>query len=263
MVKKFFSLLKTIHLYKDWSLILRLSFGNLKNWPIIIRLRNGIKYNLYNDGDLHVLKEIWTFNHYGKFLDYIKDSSVIIDIGAHIGIFSVLAARHAPNVRVFSFEPLPENFKILKSNIEINNLEKNIFSFPWAVSGLRGERNLNILARTGSSIVNNSKDEPLEKIKVATVTLEEIFNSNKIDHCNFLKIDCEGAEYEILYSTSPEILKRIKTITLESHDYFRDKKGELKKFLENNGFIVCLEKNNFPETAPVIWTNLLFAERNN
>jgi FkbM family methyltransferase len=263
MVNKFFSLIKTIRLYKNWPLVLRLSFGNFKNWPVVIQLRNGIKYNLHNEGDLHVLKEIWTFNHYGKFLDYIKDGSVVIDIGSHIGIFSIRAAKRAHDVQVFSFEPLPENFKILKSNIEINNLEKNIILFPLAVSGDGEERNLNILARTGSSITNDFKGGFSGRIKTPTITLKKIFDDNEIDCCDFLKIDCEGAEYEILYNTPPEILKRVKTITLESHDYFRDKKGELKKILEDNGFIVDVEKNNFSEKTPVIWTNLLFAARKN
>lgn len=263
MLHKLFSFLRTIYLYKNWPLVLRLSFGNFEKWPVVCRLRNGIKYNLHNNGDLHVLKEIWTFNHYGNFLDYIKDDSVVIDIGAHIGIFSVLAAKCASNVKVFSFEPLPENFSILKSNIAINNLEKNIFALPLAVSGERGTRNLNVVARTGSSIVNDFQGHVLQKINVATTTLEDVFNNNNINRCDFLKIDCEGAEYEILFNTPPLILKRIRTITLESHDYFRDKKGELKKFLENNDFIVWSEKNDFPEKTPAIWTNLLFAARKN
>ena len=57
----------------------------------------------------------------------IKESDIVIDIGAHIGYFSLIFAKLVGNNgKVFSFEPEPENYKILKKNIEINNYQNVI-----------------------------------------------------------------------------------------------------------------------------------------
>ena len=104
-------LLRTLYLYKSWPLILSSSFGFFKKWPSICHLRNGIKYHVKDESDIHVIKEIWTFKQYDRFIKNITDHSTVVDIGAHIGVFSVMAAKQAGNVRVFSFEPLPNNFR--------------------------------------------------------------------------------------------------------------------------------------------------------
>ena len=75
--------------------------------------------------------------------------------------------------------------------------------------------------------------------EVETVSLANIFNSNKISKCNFLKIDCEGAEYDILFKTPKKILQRIDKISMEYHNL--DKKRDnisLMNFLKNNGFVI-------------------------
>lgn len=257
------SLLKTLYLYKNWLLILGSSFRMTKKWPAICHLRNGIKYEVKDASDIHILKEIWTFNHYGKFLNNITDGAIVVDVGAHIGIFSVMAAKQAKNVKVFSFEPLPKNFQSLKKNVKLNNLEDSVNCFQMAVACKAGERILNVIERTGSSITNDFGGRFSEAIKVPAVSLETVFGSNFIQRCHFLKIDCEGAEYEILYNTSPDILRHIETMTVETHDYERDKKDELKNFLTKNGFEVWLAKADLPGKAPAIWTNLLFAQNKN
>ena len=73
--------------------------------------------------------------------------------------------------------------------------------------------------------------------KIELITIEDVFEENKLSHCNFLKIDCEGVEAEIVMSIPLEILRKIEYISMESTDYLKLGKNEkLVSFLEDNGF---------------------------
>ena len=73
---------------------------------------------------------------------------------------------------------------------------------------------------------------------VPSTTLPEIMNAHGIDRIDLLKMDCEGAEYEVLYATSPEQLQRISRLRMEYHnlDGLRQHVGSLSTYLVDNGF---------------------------
>ena len=77
-------------------------------------------------------------------------------------------------------------------------------------------------------------------MEVECVTLENIFDENHIVSCDLLKLDCEGAEYDILINANKEIFDKIKLISLEYHNIINHDGHELKKFLETVGFVVKL-----------------------
>jgi FkbM family methyltransferase len=157
----------------------------------------------------------------------------VVDIGAHIGIFSIFAATKAKNGRVYSYEPLLENFKFLERNILINSL-KNISIFNLGVAGRKMERKF-FINPVGGSLIGNSN---LNFRRIQCITLEDIFNDNKLEKINFLKIDCEGAEYEILFNTPKEIFEKIDRISMEYHSDSQNLNTKLKEFLEKMGFKV-------------------------
>ena len=81
--------------------------------------------------------------------------------------------------------------------------------------------------------------------KVKSTTLSDIFKINNLKKINYLKIDAEGSEYDILLNTPAEIIRKVDKIVLEYHDYLHhghDYK-ELKEYLEGNGFKVEMDKN--------------------
>ena len=238
---------RTVRLYKSWPLLIRSSLPGFRMAePTVCVLRNGISYEVASWSDLHVIKEIWTHAHYGRLLPEIRESSVVIDIGAHIGVFSIMAARRAPGVRVFAFEPLPENFLRFTKNIARNVLAGQITAVQQAVGGTRGTRDLYMMPERFSPSLH-----PLAgsegKVSVACVTLADIFDAHGIATCDFLKIDCEGAEYEILMSTPPEYFKRIRSITLETHDHLglalQGDVHSLAAFLKNLNFEVAISED--------------------
>lgn len=229
--------------------------GLYKKEKALIRLRSGLVYPISTKTDqIIILNEIWSNKIYDRLASFIRDNSTVIDIGANIGVFSAKAANSAKNVRVYSYEPFPNNFQSLKESARLNNLEKSIISHKSAVLGRRGELEL-FFSPDDSGNVSGRRQEQKghsQSIKVAAVTLEDVFKENNIDTCDFMKIDCEGAEEEILMNVPKEILKRIRSITLEWH-YNLNKMtiDEFRRFLESAGY----------ETEYIASTLMLYAWR--
>ncbi|MDO8752056.1 MAG: FkbM family methyltransferase, partial [Candidatus Wolfebacteria bacterium] len=78
-------------------------------------------------------------------------------------------------------------------------------------------------------------------IRVETVSLDEIVQKNNIERIDFLKMDCEGAEYGILFNSSPKTIGMIQKISMEYHDMDNERNvNRLKTFLEQNEFTVTI-----------------------
>ena len=160
----------------------------------------------------------------------------IVDIGAHMGAFAVHAAQSCPDARVYCYEPEQRNFGLLQQNIGINGLEDRVSAFRLAVGSTIGHRNLSV----GESLSNSFHIIPdgASSQTVRCTTLREIFEGHQLDTIDLLKINCEGAEYEILESCSRADFDRIANIRLEYHNLKAPKKnGEsLSRFLELRGY---------------------------
>lgn len=188
--------------------------------------------------DKWAVYQVWKFGDYKSKSFAIQPTDTIIDIGGHIGSFSIWAAKQAHRGRVFTFEPNPENFLLLKENKEINQAS-NLEIFNMAVSETIGEITLfnSVHQNMGHSIYEYSLPN---QTKVKTTMLDEILRSNNIQKVDLLKIDAEGAEYPILLNASPRTLQKIEKIILEYHDYLNHGHTyqDIKKHLETNGFKV-------------------------
>lgn len=215
-MKKFFwkikLLFKTILLLKNWYEFVSIYFG-LANQPyLILNVRDGYKIKIRTKStDIHVFTEIWLDNIYLKKFN-LNSSSTIIDIGAHIGLFSIFASRKFKNSKIYSVEPNSENFDLFKENIRMNKIQ-NIKPFNFAVSSKNGSISFYINEKDSAShsIFKNKG----KLVNVKSCTLEKIIIDNKISTCDLLKMDCEGAEYDILLNTPNEILSRVNKIALE------------------------------------------------
>jgi len=81
---------------------------------------------------------------------------------------------------------------------------------------------------------------------VDSISLQSLFEMFKLNRCDILKVDVEGAEYEVLYNSTPKIIRKINKIYMECHDLSNirkdyDKRG-MKKFLRKNGFKIINEE---------------------
>lgn len=213
-----------------------------------MKLRNGLVYSIQTGTpDVNIIEELWSRKIYDRLLSHIKPGSVVVDIGAQIGVFSIKAASCDQSVRVFSFEPFPQNFAMLTKNIELNKFEGRVIPFNQAVAASDGAATFYIHTHDsgGGSIYPHGDPATIREIKVPTVTLAHIFEKNKITQCAFMKIDCEGAELDIVRSAPRELFDRIASFTIEWHDDLNRDRMPLpafKKFLEERGFKVDFEE---------------------
>lgn len=130
----------------------------------------------------------------------LRPGDVVIDIGAHVGIFSIFLAKKHPGIRILAFEPHPGNHANCAANLELNGIS-SVELFPIGASG--DGRDIALAhhpANTGgASCLKPSLQRYGVCEKVPTMRLDEIFERYVPDRCRLLKLDCEGMEYEILY----------------------------------------------------------------
>jgi len=160
----------------------------------------------------------------------INKNSVIIDIGALYGIFAnpMLEKFHC---YIESYEPSKDNFEKLK---KINN--PKFKAFNKAVSDFTGKSNFNVFGYGwdgGSNTLIDSKRTPTESYKVDVISIDDILkNHSKVA---LLKLDCEGAEKNILLNGDLNLLSRCDQISVEFHsfrDYFDITKKDVDKIIE-------------------------------
>ena len=203
---------------------------------------------------------MWARDIYIKHGFDIYPEDVVLDLGGHIGTFTVLAGSKATSGKVFAFEPMKDNFDILLSNIKLNSLN-NVVTENIAISNENGSRTFYLSSPeagkkvgycTGGHSFFQSKNRE-EKIKVVTKTLESIINKYSIDHIDYLKLDTEGAEFDILYSAPKEVLQKIDKIVMELHPMEDNTKEKMLDFLEKAGYKNTIDK--YGETEYMVYSH--------
>lgn len=158
-----------------------------------------------------IYKEIIIDNIYNIKKEQIENKYVI-DIGANIGVFSLFAAEHNAR-KVYAIEPIGETFNQLCKNINVLRYE-NIIPLKNVVNE-KSDSSVDISIMPNSG--HNSMYNISEKFEtVNTITLGEILHRCEGDDV-VLKIDCEGAEYDILLNATNEEMSRVSRILLEVH----------------------------------------------
>jgi FkbM family methyltransferase len=235
---------------ENWPKFL-LAYLGFQNKPGAFVMRDGTKILTGEAVDAVTLMVVFIRQEYGK----VPEDSVVIDIGANIGVFTVYAASTTRNTTVYAFEPMEHNYKILRDNIRINSLEKRIHSFELGVAAHAGERKLYL---GGGSPYHSlySENDTENSVTIDCISLPEIFDQQGLQRCDLLKLDCEGAEFEILYSTPEEYMQRINRIRLEYHDLDNSRNNirELKHYLESKGF----KETTRVHVATGYWNNCWF-----
>jgi FkbM family methyltransferase len=200
---------------------------------------------LSNKNEYNILKAIFGDREYSDYFPFYKKAN-IVDIGAHYGYFSIFAKNNTDKgSTIIAIEPNKSNFKHLEQNIRDCNIN-NIVSFNYAIGGKSGLSRLYEGQTPNHSIIENytllKEIRKFEEVEVKT--LEEFIIENNIDKIDFLKLDCEGAEYSILGNTPKYIYDRITTISMEFHD-LKDNNytsESLCKILVRNGFEIVKYK---------------------
>jgi len=220
--------LRVMRVFRNWWLYPIVYLKLTKKPTVIFETKNGIKIMLRTDStDLMALTHVWLIEEYSKYDFKIKKTDTVIDVGAHIGLFSLYASQNCTKGKIYAFEPIKENYNILESNIELNNFS-NIQPENCAIS----ESTSKITLYQSNDESGHSKfiqtDNPIE---VTSKSLNDFFKENELKICNLLKLDCEGSEYEIIDSLEEKDFEIIEKMIIEYH--LADSNPELLENLKN------------------------------
>ena len=179
-----------------------------------IHLKNNWTLKVRGSQTLRYLYAIFGKKIYGAFKGTEK---TVIDIGANIGLYSIYSAINTnDSCRIFAFEPSPETYNVLAENIGKNNLAKKITPIKKAVTGKSTVLQMSLPDNPFCHNLYGFQNSPT-KVDVQTTSLTEIIRENKIDFIDVLKLNCEGAEYDILLNLPEVVLDKIGEIRMEYH----------------------------------------------
>ncbi len=186
--------------------------------PFMIELRDGSRFHVRTLMDIWILKEAYLDRQYERMSVEIQNRWTILDIGAGIGDFAIGVAKRHPQSTLYAYEPFPESYALLQENLHLNSIE-NVKAFPLAISGKNASLQLQL--NTPEPVQHSTALEKYparNSIPVPSITLDQALAELGLPYCDYLKMDCEGAEYDILFNTSLDTLKKIRHICLEHHD---------------------------------------------
>lgn len=204
---------------------------------------------------------------------YLKKGMVFLDVGSHIGDFSMLASTLVGSQgKVYAFEPTPSTYDILLKNVKIAS---NVFTNPvavWSKSTKMDFRDYgHFYSGCNSYTEARLPDNYLKKIKpkhitVQTINLDEFCKQNNI-RPDFIKIDAESAEYQVLQGMKDILSKAKPVISIEIGDKEISTKDGTKdciKFMQKNGYTAYdidngkIRRHKIRPNYYLMYNNLLF-----
>jgi FkbM family methyltransferase len=202
-----------------WSVL------NLENWPEVIEsrrknkplssinMRNGVRLGLSAD-ERQPFFEVFGEKVYDHPKLRVPKDGVVVDIGANIGIYTVYAALNlVPQGRVFAFEPTQQCASAIERNCRDNRIG-NVSVVNKGIAKVDGMVPFNIAERSSdSSMFSISSGKRIESVEVLSpISLFGMFS--RID---LMKLDCEGAEFILLWEAERSDWEKVRAITLEYH----------------------------------------------
>jgi FkbM family methyltransferase len=191
-----------------------------------------------NKDDVHLLKIHVPKDHYQYFCrigmgDFLpgheghlvgrfspKEGDTVIDIGAHIGRYTITSSQQVGNTgKVVAIEADPDNFQLLKRNIVLNNLT-NVLPLNYAVFSTRTRMKLYEQSASAkyNSLMLTRAAKTKNYVEVNADTLDSILKLNEVNQVNWIKIDVEGAEFEVLKGSTKTLSSENVSLLIEIHN---------------------------------------------
>ncbi len=207
--------------------------ANFANSYLDITLRD-------NGSDVIILREMFIHQDYRESAQHFSPS-VIFDIGANVGLAGCYFTAVFPNSEIYGFEPESGAYRV--AEINYRNIRRGKL-FKVALTSQNGEANI-LSSDIGSGgqkleIYDPSSNWSREKVK--TCRLDDLIRAEKLPIPDLLKIDVEGAEYDVLLGLG-DIAQRVKGIVMEVHSDVLWEKCAL--FLSKNGFLILRNEQKF------------------
>lgn len=207
---------------------------------------------LRDQADESVFAEIFKHREYKIADEAIVNTEIILDIGAHSGLFSIYSFALNSSAKIFAIEPEENNFQLLKTHLEENNIN-TAEPIQAAIAGQTGYGTLEISADSHNHVLTHEVSENSQKVK--TYNFKDFCNQYKLKNISLVKMDIEGGEYEIFSQMMPEDFTMIKNIMMEYHNYDGRSYKEIENILRENGFGVQIFPSKFDKQMGFLFAN--------
>ena len=190
-----------------------------------------------------------------EWIKTIPNGSVMWDIGANIGLYSIYAAK-ARNCRVYAFEPSVFNLEMLARNIFLNNLQQQITIVPIALSDILSESLFQMSSTEWGGALStfsagyDQNGKPMSDVfeyKTIGLSMNAVLQILKIPAPKYIKMDVDGIEHLILKG-GVDVLSMAESVLIEINEDFSEQFEESHKYLMNAGlslFKKCqIDSNN-------------------
>ena len=189
----------------------------------------------------------------------VSAGKVFYDVGANVGFFSLLAARlTGPEGKVISFEPLPDNLLSLRENVARNHFV-NVRILPCALGAANEERAFQVSERPTwgklKGVGQEAPDRYLSDIKVTVRRLDDLVSEGAIPPPDFVKIDVEGAEVEVVEGAIETLSQHGPTLIIELHGTG----NRLTQVFARIGYCAIPLNGEFPDVAQAHWNATILA----
>lgn len=237
------TLVERIQLFIQFALLkIKVRFFNQPNKIISLNIA-GFKLNAYDyETAQYLLEEVWLNEDY--YFNYSQQQPVIFDCGANIGISVLYFKALYPESTIIAFEPNPNLFALLEKNVLDNQL-KDVYIHQVALSATNEEISFFINDNLGSFLSSKFQHRGGDnEIQVKAVQLSGYIK--RYSDIDFLKMDIEGAEYEVIQELNEKkLLDAVQKFIVEYH-YFKDRDQEkMEIFMDTfaqNGFTFTTDK---------------------
>jgi FkbM family methyltransferase len=166
--------------------------------------------------------------HLNKFMG--EEGKVFVDIGGNMGVATIIMAKLNPNSTVYTFEPCVKSYGFLVENVRLNGLT-NVKTFNLGVAdsktksltlticdNMSGASSAYCAPELFNQFWHTENNRAVSSQEIQCISFDEILSNNNITDILLLKIDCEGAEYDIIYDSEQFKTGIVKNLVGEFHN---------------------------------------------
>jgi FkbM family methyltransferase len=189
--------------------------------------------------DIHGPGDVFGLGEYDFDVIDWRRVRYVIDVGAHVGAFTIWLASRAPCL-VLALEPNPATFQLLEQNVERGAMGSRVVLQQAALAGESGPRKLSV-RRFSTDATILEAHAAADAVPVKALRLVDVMRMSGFPEIDLLKIDVEGAEYEVFANLEPHALDRARALIVECHFGTGGDHGSIIERLKGDGFEVAAE----------------------
>lgn len=191
-----------------------------------------------------LVKTIYYRKMYDKFFSP-RNGDTIADVGAHAGMYTLKAARKVKKRgQVLSIEPHPYTFRLLVTNLKMNDFSQNVIPINIGLADFKGKARLYLDSEAvGHSLATGNRKAWIE---VQVNTLDSVMEELGLKHLDLLKIDVEGYELAVLKGAEHTLKNTSKVVVAAYHNWvLKEEERAVKKYLKSSNFGTVFSKDSY------------------